>query len=60
MSARLFPQVEQPEAEQPKAQPQAQERVLIDIEDGIATVTLNRPDKYNGASNLPISIPVRS
>ncbi|MFN2359599.1 MAG: crotonase/enoyl-CoA hydratase family protein [Marinobacter sp.] len=24
------------------------ERVLISIEDGIATVTLNRPDKYNG------------
>lgn len=23
-------------------------RVLIDIEDGIATVTLNRPEKYNG------------
>ena len=24
------------------------ERVLITIEDGIAIVTLNRPDKYNG------------
>ncbi|MDX1756542.1 MAG: crotonase/enoyl-CoA hydratase family protein [Marinobacter sp.] len=24
------------------------ERVLLDIEQGIATVTLNRPDKYNG------------
>lgn len=24
------------------------DRVLLDIEDGIATVTLNRPDKYNG------------
>jgi enoyl-CoA hydratase/carnithine racemase len=48
MSARLSPEIEQPKVEQPKAQPQKQERVLIDIEDGIATVTLNRPDKYNG------------
>ena len=28
------------------------ERVLITIEDGIAIVTLNRPEKYNGLDTV--------
>jgi len=29
----------------------AYEHLLVDIEDGVATVTLNRPEKYNALNN---------
>lgn len=52
MSARLSPTTQRQIAQRQNtrranATLQPHKRVLIDIEDGIATVTLNRPSKYN-------------